>query len=186
MSLVVFLRAVNVGGHKSFKPSVLAKKLVDLDVVNIGAAGTFVVCQKIGQVEFRNVLRRHLPVETEVMICKGSDLIELARRQDFDDEPEGDDIRRFVTILAKPPRMAPALPFRKPAGGDWQVKVFALRGKFALSHWRRQEGTLVYPNEVVEKLFGVSGTTRNWNTISAICAVLNKDENIASIRKPIK
>jgi hypothetical protein len=30
----------------------------------------------------------------------------------------------------------------------------------------------VYPNEVVEKKLGVSATTRNWNTIAAICKVL--------------
>ena len=43
MAFVVFLRAVNVGGHQTFRPSVLAKELSEYDVVNIGAAGTFVV-----------------------------------------------------------------------------------------------------------------------------------------------
>jgi len=43
MALIVFLRAVNVGGHKTFRPSLLAKELSGYDVVNVGAAGTFVV-----------------------------------------------------------------------------------------------------------------------------------------------
>jgi uncharacterized protein (DUF1697 family) len=43
MALVVLLRGVNVGGHKTFRPKRLAERLRDLDVVNIGAAGTFVV-----------------------------------------------------------------------------------------------------------------------------------------------
>ena len=43
MALVVFLRGVNVGGHRTFRPSQLVKELADFDVVNIGAAGTFVV-----------------------------------------------------------------------------------------------------------------------------------------------
>jgi uncharacterized protein (DUF1697 family) len=30
----------------------------------------------------------------------------------------------------------------------------------------------VYPNEVVEKKLGVSATTRNWNTVSAVCDIL--------------
>jgi len=46
--------------------------------------------------------------------------------------------------------------------------VVAVVGKFALSFWRRQGKTLVYPNEVVEKKFGLTATTRNWNTIAAI------------------
>src|SRR6185295_12228721 len=43
MAVVVFLRGVNVGGHRRLRPSVLAKELERLDVVSIGAAGTFVV-----------------------------------------------------------------------------------------------------------------------------------------------
>jgi len=41
VALVVFLRGVNVGGHRTFRPSVLARELEHLDAVNIGAAGTF-------------------------------------------------------------------------------------------------------------------------------------------------
>lgn len=43
MALVILLRSVNVGGHKTLRLAVLAKELSRLDVVNIGAAGTFVV-----------------------------------------------------------------------------------------------------------------------------------------------
>ena len=37
MALVVFMRGVNVGGHETFRPAALAKELVALDVVNVGA-----------------------------------------------------------------------------------------------------------------------------------------------------
>jgi hypothetical protein len=33
MALVAFLRGVNVGGHRAFRPTVLAQELADLDVV---------------------------------------------------------------------------------------------------------------------------------------------------------
>ena len=49
MSLVVFLRGVNVGGHKRFRPAALAKELVHLDAVNIGAAGTFVIRRRVSR-----------------------------------------------------------------------------------------------------------------------------------------
>ncbi len=51
--LVVFLRGVNVGGHRTFRPSRLAQKLRDFDVVNVGAAGTFVVRQPGSREKFR-------------------------------------------------------------------------------------------------------------------------------------
>jgi hypothetical protein len=42
MALIVFLRGVNVGGHRTFRPSIVARELNDYDVLNVGAAGTFV------------------------------------------------------------------------------------------------------------------------------------------------
>ena len=47
MSAVVFFRAVNVGGHQTFQPGKLAKELAEFGVVNIGAAGTFVVRENV-------------------------------------------------------------------------------------------------------------------------------------------
>jgi hypothetical protein len=45
MALIVFFRGINVGGHRAFRPSVLAKELGLYDAVNVGAAGTLVVSQ---------------------------------------------------------------------------------------------------------------------------------------------
>ena len=39
MALVVFLRGINVGGHRTLRPSRLAQQLSRFDAVNIGAAG---------------------------------------------------------------------------------------------------------------------------------------------------
>src|SRR5437879_10042074 len=43
MALIVFFRGINVGGHRAFRPSVLAKELGIYDAVNVGAAGTLVI-----------------------------------------------------------------------------------------------------------------------------------------------
>jgi len=40
VALVVFHRGVNVGGHRTFRPSVLARGQSDYGVVNVGATGT--------------------------------------------------------------------------------------------------------------------------------------------------
>jgi hypothetical protein len=37
MALIVFLRGINVGGHKALRPCVLAKELGICDAVNVGA-----------------------------------------------------------------------------------------------------------------------------------------------------
>jgi len=83
MALVVFLRGVNVGGHKTFRPSVLARQLNRYDAVNIGAAGTFVIRKPPGQAALRAELRRGLPFEAEVMICAGRDVVAMASNDPF-------------------------------------------------------------------------------------------------------
>ncbi len=172
MALVVFLRGVNVGGHKAFQPSVLAREMSDFDVVNVGAAGTFVIRKTISQATARAELLRRLPFTAEFMICQSRDVIDLTSGEPFPNEPSDKDVSRFVSVLAKRPRTLPPLPISQPAGETWQVKVIGVTGRFALSVHRRLGRTFVYPNEVVEKNLGVSATTRNWNTISAICDIL--------------
>ena len=39
MALVALLRGVNVGGHRTFRPSILTRDLGDYDVVNVKANG---------------------------------------------------------------------------------------------------------------------------------------------------
>jgi hypothetical protein len=64
MALVVFLRGVNVGGHRTIRPSILAGELSHYDVVNVGAAGTFVIRKPGSRTKFRAELLRKLPFET--------------------------------------------------------------------------------------------------------------------------
>jgi uncharacterized protein (DUF1697 family) len=174
MALVVFLRGVNVGGHKTFSPSALAKQLADLDVVSIGAAGTFVVRKSVTPAVLKSEICGKLKFEPEMIVCRGREVLDLAASQPFGDQAKAEGVTRYVSILAKRPRALPELPLLRPEGDAWQVKVFAVHDRFALSLHRRQGKTLVYPNEVVEKKLGVSATTRNWNTIETICRILSE------------
>jgi uncharacterized protein (DUF1697 family) len=172
MASVVFFRAANVGGHQTFKPSALAKELADLGAVNIGAAGTFVVRAAITPAKLRAEFCRRLHFEPELMICRGRELLDLVVAEPFADVRDDGDTRRYVSVLANRPLKLPKLPLYKPEGDEWQVQVLGVIGPFALSLHRRMGERLIYPNEVVEKHFGVSATTRNWNTVEAICKVI--------------
>ncbi|HSF25723.1 MAG TPA: hypothetical protein VLE20_15965 [Blastocatellia bacterium] len=171
MALVVFLRGVNVGGHKTFQPSVLARELADFDVVNIGAAGTFVVRKPISQAQLRTEFLLRLPVKAEIMICPGRDITNLVDSDPFVNEPSGPDVVRFISVLAKRLRVPPPVPLNLPPGDEWLVKILAVRARFAFGMYRRHMRTITYLGQV-EKRLGVSATTRNWNTINAIVKVL--------------
>lgn len=171
MALVVFLRGVNVGGYKTFRPSILAKELSQYDVVNVGAAGTFVVRKPGLRAKFRAELLQKLPFETEVMICEGRDLIRLELENPFGTEPSRPDVVRFVSVLAKAGRAQPFVPIQLPADGEWLVRVVALKNRFVCGEYRRHMKTISYLGKL-DKFFGVPATTRNWNTIVSILRIL--------------
>jgi uncharacterized protein (DUF1697 family) len=141
-------------------------------VVNVGAAGTFVIRKPIGEAAVRAGFLAKLPFETHLTICRARDLLDLAAARPFSNSTAGKDTRPFVSVLAKRPRTLPRLPISQPPGEKWQVRIVGISGKLVLSLWRRLGKTFLYPNEVVEKHFGTPATTRNWNTIVTLGEIL--------------
>jgi uncharacterized protein (DUF1697 family) len=179
VSLVVFLRGVNVGGHRTFRPSLLAKGLSGYGVVNVGAAGTFVVRKPGSKTKFRAALLRKLPFEAEVVICDGRDLIRLEMENPYRAEPSRPDIVRFVSILSRAGGLRAALPVRFPPEGEWLVRVMASKKQFVFGVYRRHMKTIGYLARI-DTLFGVPATTRNWNTILAVVRILKGQEKKAT------
>jgi len=171
MALVVFLRGVNVGGHRRFRPSVLAQELRDYGVVNVGAAGTFVVRKPGSRAKFRTALLRKLPFAAEVVLCDGRELLRIETKNPFDAARAPSDAVRFVSILSKAGGVRAPLPIRFPPDGPWLVRVIASDRQFVFGMYRRHMKTIGYLGQV-DKLFGVPATTRNWNTINAIVRIL--------------
>ncbi len=175
MALIVFLRGVNVGGHRRFRPSVLARELGEYDVVNVGAAGTLVVRKPGSRAKFRAALLRKLPFETEVVLCDGRDLLRLEMENPFGHEPTGPDLVRFVSILSKAGGVRARLPITMPPEGKWFLRVLAAKDRFVFGMYRRHMKTIGYLGRI-DKLFGVPATTRNWNTILAIVRILKSND----------
>jgi uncharacterized protein (DUF1697 family) len=175
MALVVFLRGINVGGHRRFRPSILARELRDFDVVNVGAAGTLVVRRPGSRAKFRAELVRKLPFEAEAALCDGRDLLDLVdlveKENPFGIEAPHPDMVRFVSVLSKPGRSTAAIPCSLPPDGEWFVRVIAWKEQFVCGVYRRHMKTIGYLGQI-DKLFGVPATTRTWNTILAVVRIL--------------
>ena len=140
MPSVVFLRGVNVGRNNRCQPAAIAKELAKFDVVNVGAAGTFVVRKPIGRAKLRREFQRRLRFETVAIICSAKEVLELESAASW--ESCESDIVRFVGILAKRRRALPELPFNLPPGGDWLVRLLAVQGRFAFGLYRRNMRTI--------------------------------------------
>ncbi len=171
MALVVFLRGCNVGGHRSFRPTILARKLSDFAVTNIGATGTFIVRRPGSRTKFLAALRRKLPFEAILAVCDGADLIRLQKEHPFGDELPTPGVVRFVSILSQSARARPRLPLHLPATGEWLVRIVASDGRFIFGEYRRHMRTIGHLGQI-DRLFGAPATTRNWKTIVAIANAL--------------
>jgi uncharacterized protein (DUF1697 family) len=169
MALVVFLRGVNVGGHRTFRPAQLAAQLKHLGCVNIGAAGTFVIRKRVPLQKLRAELARRLPFETLAMICHAKNITALVDEAPFGAKAARPGVVRFVTVL--PNKTYSVAPVQLPARGKWLVRVVGQRERFILGEYRRDMKTIGYLDKL-GKLIGCPVTTRNWNTINQIRKVL--------------
>ena len=172
MALVVLLRGVNVGGHRTFRPTRLAEQLKHLAAVSIGAAGTFVIRRPVARAQLRAELAGRLPFDAEIMICQGREIVRLLSQNHFADQPVRPDIVRFVSVLSKCPRSAPSTPMSFPPNGKWLLKIVARDNRFVFGVYRRHMKVISYLG-AFDRLLGVPVTTRNWNTITAIARVLD-------------
>jgi len=175
VALVVLLRGVNVGGHRTFRPTTLTKQLRHLGAVNIGAAGTFVIRRPVTRAQLRAELISRLPFNTEIMICQGRDIVTLMSQDHFVDQPVRPDIVRFVSVLSRRPRSAPSMPMSFPSSGPWLLRILAKDNRFVFGLYRRHMKAIGYLG-TLDRLFGVPVTTRNWNTMTTIARVLGKGD----------
>jgi uncharacterized protein (DUF1697 family) len=171
MAHVVFMRAVNVGGRNASRPAKLAADLKHLELVNIGAAGTFVVRARASAAAIRREILSRLPFEPGLAIHPAAEVLELVRSAPFKGARLSKDLRGWAAALCQSPKSRPRLPIEAPAGRAWSVRFERIEGPFALGLLQRRPGGFVYPNQVVEKALGVPATTRWWETIEKIAAI---------------
>lgn len=174
MALVVLLRGVNVGGHRTFRPTKLAEQLKHVGAVNIGAAGTFVIRQRVTQAQIRAELARKLPFGAEIVVCQGREISKLVTKNYFAHQRPQPDAVRFVSVLSEQPHSAPPTPMIFPSRGRWLLKILARQNRFILGMYRRHMKVIGYLG-ALDRLYGVPVTTRNWNTMVAIAEVLQNE-----------
>jgi hypothetical protein len=65
---------------------------------------------------------------------------------------------------------------RFPSSGQWLMKILGRRNRFVIGMYRRHMKVIGFLG-TLDRLYGVSVTTRNWNTITAIARVLRNDRS---------
>jgi uncharacterized protein (DUF1697 family) len=146
MAHVVFLRAANVGGKNVFRPAQLAATLEHLDVINVGAAGTFVVRARTSAAVVRREILSQLPFTPGIVVRPATEIMALVRSDPFENDEFSKGVRGWVAVLEGPAKERPRLPLMKPTGKAWSVRVDRVEGAFALGLLRRRPGGFVFPS----------------------------------------
>jgi uncharacterized protein (DUF1697 family) len=174
MALVVFLRGINVGGHRRFRPAAVAQELRAYDVVNVGAAGTFVVRKPGSRAKLLAELRRRLPFEAEIGWCDSRDLLMLENDGPFESEPADPNVVRFVSVLSRSGHCRASLPIALPDGGEWFVRILGANKRLVFGVYRRHMKTISYLGKI-DEVFGATAATRSWSTILAVLRITSPD-----------
>jgi uncharacterized protein (DUF1697 family) len=168
----VFLRGVNIGGHRLFRPSALPAQLPELGLVNIGAAGTFIVRRRIGQAALRKALAARLPFNTLVVICRSAQIRTLLAQDVWAGQPLRSDATRFVSVLSRRPRVAPLLPMEFRHGRRWLVRLVRQVDCFVVGLYRRHMRTIECLGRI-DRVFDAPVTSRSWSTFQLIAKALD-------------
>ena len=174
MPHVVFLRAANVGGNNVFRPARLARDLAHLDVVNIGAAGTFVVRSSASAATVRREIRSRLPFDLTLSVRPARDVLALVESDPFRGVSFSKTRRGWIAVLGRRPRIRPALPVSFGRGGGWAVRIEHVDGVFARGMWQWRPGGFAIPANAVERALGVSATVRWWETFERIARAIRE------------
>jgi uncharacterized protein (DUF1697 family) len=171
---VALLRGINVGGRKVIKMDALARVFVSLGFKNVktyiqsgnvifdgSATRPDVLVKKI-----EKKLHKSLGHEITVVLRTIVELEDILRRNPFKKIKPGDEVMMFVTFLAAEPGSQPKLPLQSLTEN---LEVVAIRDRAAFILCRRKKnGSFAFPNNFLEKQFGVPATTRNWTTVGKI------------------
>ncbi len=130
----------------------------------------------IGRNTFEKVLtfEKWPYAEKRVVVLSSRAIAKLVSENCCADQPLQADVVRFVSVLSQRPRLAPTTPISFPSSGRWLLKIVARQNRFVLGLYRRHMKVISYLG-ALDRLYGVPATTRNWNTMLVIAAVLGDD-----------
>jgi len=170
---VAFLRAVNVAGHARVTMEALraafARRGHERIQTHIQSGNVLFDAPGRDREALARDLEAHLArlLGGEAVVCLRTltELERLARRDPFAAYRDNRDLKLYVSFLRRTP--APRLPGRVANPRDG-LEVIARKGLDVFVVSRPVRGRYGFPNLLVEEAFGVPGTSRNWNTVSAI------------------
>jgi uncharacterized protein (DUF1697 family) len=171
---VAFVRAINVRGHHIIKMTDLCDAFQSAGCTN---ATTFIQSGNVifdtddadPSALFRKIqgkVRALAGGEPAIVYRTIRELDALARSVPFKGLEADRTLKLYVTFLAAIPPIKPRFPV---VDAKEALDAIGMKGLDVLLVSRRKpSGFYGFPNNFIEKVLGVSGTSRNWNTVTKI------------------
>jgi uncharacterized protein (DUF1697 family) len=176
---VVFVRAINVAGHPRARMHDVRETFVAAGARDVST------CLQSGNILFeastreavailrraRTELRRLFREDAYLAVRTAAEIEALVAQAPFSAIEAGPRVKLYVAFLMDDVRIAPTFPLVDPVD---RLEAVAMRGRevFLVSR-PKPNGFFGFPNNFVERVLGVSATTRNWSTIGKIVALLS-------------
>jgi uncharacterized protein (DUF1697 family) len=176
ISYAAFLRGINVGGNKTVKMADVKKAFESLgfrDVKSVGASGNIVFasgstdCLEIAETITAG-LQKKLGLSSSAIVRRIDQLRKMAEADPFQAVQITPDIRLYVTFMGVPSksRNGVNIPYVSP-DNVFQILKLTKTEIFSVVDLS-SGGSTLDAMEFLEKEFGKSLTTRNWNTIKKL------------------
>lgn len=175
--IAAFLRGINVGGNKKVPMKDLTKVLEKTGLTNVKtllASGNVVFSAKTGdlaalQTTIEAALKKAFGFEISVLLRTVDDLRRLAENEPFKGIRVTPATRLYVTFITGKPKGAIPIPY---ATDDGNFRILRATKTEVLSVLTvTPDRGSVDAMAVIEKEFGKTVTTRNWNTIEKVLKV---------------
>lgn len=168
---VAFLRAINVGGNRIIKMADLKQALETGGFQNVKtyiASGNVLITHPgTDHAEIRDAIEaliaEHFGFDVDVMLRTHAAVRDMVANDPFGHVELGKTITGYVTLLYHPPDEA--LVAAIEALSDDVATLTVRNGEVFTTYYRERDSGRAEQGRNLEKLFKISGTTRNWNTI---------------------
>lgn len=179
---VALLRGINVGGNKLIKMAELSRIFVSMGLKNvktfIQSGNVLFESSKTDSIALTRQIEKGLQgavgFEVPVVLRTIADLEAIVKLNPFSKVKSEMDVKLYVTFLVEPLKSKPKIPLLSPKK-DCQIIQLNPREVFTVA-FTMPNGRHGESMAMIEKEFGKSVTTRNWNTVVKILALAGSEK----------
>jgi uncharacterized protein (DUF1697 family) len=173
--LIALIRGINVGGHKKLKMAdvkVLCESMGLRDVRTHLQSGNVVFrTTRTDRARLAKDLEDALGVDAKIMLRTAEELRSAIAANPMPEEALRGPSHFIVMFLSGKPSAAAMQSLRDAYSGP---ETMQLHGAELYIEYGAGMGTSKLTNALIERKLGVSGTARNWNTVTRLIAIADE------------